>query len=153
MDTLLAKRIGGAARAARKHLDLTQAEVAERAGIATEFYARIERGGTLPSVPTLVKLADVLAVSVDVLLARERFENPAHPAREPDPFEATAMRKRSREARLVLRRLATATPEALRLVRLLLVALENARRGGDEREPKPVPDLKSTRNPSRRKPR
>jgi transcriptional regulator with XRE-family HTH domain len=64
----LAQSIGRNARAARGALGLTQSEIAERAGLATEVYGRLERGTMLPSVPTLVKLAHVLQVKPGQLL-------------------------------------------------------------------------------------
>jgi transcriptional regulator with XRE-family HTH domain len=67
-DSELAKQIGKAARAARDALGLSQADVAERVEISTEFYGRLERGVTLPSVPTLAKVAAVLAVTADTLM-------------------------------------------------------------------------------------
>ena len=52
----LARHLGKTARAARLLAKLTQADVAERVGIATEVYGRLERGAMLPSAPTLRKL-------------------------------------------------------------------------------------------------
>ena len=47
---------------------LTQAEVAERAGITTNHYARIERGVAIPSAITIAALAKGLKVkSSDIL--------------------------------------------------------------------------------------
>lgn len=68
MEQRLATIIGTAVRAARQRLELTQADVAERVGIATEVYGRLERGHMLPSVRTLRKLCLVLNCSSDVLL-------------------------------------------------------------------------------------
>ncbi|HEX9288066.1 MAG TPA: helix-turn-helix transcriptional regulator [Anaeromyxobacteraceae bacterium] len=51
---------------------LTQEDAAERAELSLEFFSRIERGATLPSVPTLARLASVLNVSADELLGREK---------------------------------------------------------------------------------
>ncbi|WP_224368666.1 helix-turn-helix transcriptional regulator [Hyalangium versicolor] len=68
MDKKLASTIGAAARAARMRLELTQADVAERIDVATEVYGRLERGGMLPSVQTLLKLCHELNVSSDELL-------------------------------------------------------------------------------------
>lgn len=65
----LAKQIGKRAREARDALQLTQAEVAERVGIATEVYGRLERGKMMPSVGTLVHLVRVLGVTADQLLS------------------------------------------------------------------------------------
>ncbi|OJH38250.1 hypothetical protein BON30_24225 [Cystobacter ferrugineus] len=65
----LQQSLGEAARAARERLGLTQAQVARQAGIAANVYGRIERGGMMPAVPTLRKLARTLGISADVLLA------------------------------------------------------------------------------------
>ncbi len=43
-------------------LGLTQSEVAEGVPLASEVYGRLERGGMLPSVPILMRLAAVLSV-------------------------------------------------------------------------------------------
>jgi transcriptional regulator with XRE-family HTH domain len=59
---------------ARERLGLTQAQVAKQAGIAPNVYGRIERGGMMPSVPTLRKLALALAISADVLLELGRAD-------------------------------------------------------------------------------
>lgn len=64
----LASTIGAHARTARLQLRLTQADVAELVGIASEVYGRLERGFMLPSVETLAKLASVLGTSADELL-------------------------------------------------------------------------------------
>lgn len=64
----LAKHLGKTARAARAQADLTQADVAERVGIATEVYGRLERGAMLPSVPTLRKLCSTLRADANALL-------------------------------------------------------------------------------------
>jgi transcriptional regulator with XRE-family HTH domain len=90
MDKKLATTIGSAARAARGRLELTQADVAERIDVATEVYGRLERGGMLPSVQTLLKLCHELHVSADELLglashgsgASSRASEPPPPAPE-----------------------------------------------------------------------
>jgi len=64
----LARHLGGIAREARLLAKLTQADVAERIGLSTEVYGRIERGGMLPSVPTLLKLCLALGADANVLL-------------------------------------------------------------------------------------
>ncbi|HEX8436843.1 helix-turn-helix transcriptional regulator [Archangium sp.] len=64
----LQKSLGEVARAARERLGLTQAQVARQAGIAPNVYGRVERGGMMPAVPTLRKLALALGISADVLL-------------------------------------------------------------------------------------
>jgi len=64
----LAVHIGSAARKARLLLGLTQEDLAERVGVATEVYGKYERGDLRPSTPTLVKLSKVLGTSVDILI-------------------------------------------------------------------------------------
>jgi transcriptional regulator with XRE-family HTH domain len=59
---------GAAAREARLRRGLTQADVAERVGIAMEVYSRMERGRMLPRAQNLRRLCEVLGVSADALL-------------------------------------------------------------------------------------
>lgn len=68
------KRVKAVVRGARLALGLTQEDVAERLGLVVEVYGRIERGGFLPRVPTLRKLAVVLKVSVDRLIGLDDAE-------------------------------------------------------------------------------
>ena len=49
-------------------LGLTQAEVAEKLGLAHMVYSRLERGKMLPSVQTLLRMCSVLRISSDELL-------------------------------------------------------------------------------------
>lgn len=65
----LSKALGDAAREARQRAGLTQADVAERIGVATEVYGRLERGLLMPSVPTLRRICVALNLSADALLA------------------------------------------------------------------------------------
>ncbi|WNG18228.1 helix-turn-helix domain-containing protein [Cystobacter fuscus] len=65
----LSKTLGEVARLARERLGLTQAQVARQTGLAPNVYGRIERGHMMPAVPTLRRLALVLGLSADVLLA------------------------------------------------------------------------------------
>ena len=65
----LQQSLGETARAARERMGLTQAQVAKQMGLAPNVYGRIERGGMMPAVPTLRKLARTLAISADALLA------------------------------------------------------------------------------------
>lgn len=61
-------KIGQRIRSARKELKLQQAELAYMAGLTTSHMSHIENGQTKPSLPTIVKIANVLSVSVDELL-------------------------------------------------------------------------------------
>ena len=59
------------ARAVRQHrvaAGLTQAELAEHAGLAFETISRIESGREPPSLRTAIGLADALAVSLDAVV-------------------------------------------------------------------------------------
>lgn len=60
--------LGRQLSAARRHKNLTQAEVAEQAGTTVNHYAKIERGLVVPSLKTLEKIVKALGVkSSDVL--------------------------------------------------------------------------------------
>lgn len=141
MDKELAKVIGAAARRARKALKLTQEDAAERIGVSGEFYARIERGNSLPSVQTFVRMAGALGVTADSLLGRpapaSQGENSLWQAAQPasDPPEI----------RRLLRLLRKSSPSTLRLVSLLIKELEKHRgddaseSGGEDDEPPEQP--------------
>jgi transcriptional regulator with XRE-family HTH domain len=64
----LTEHLGGALRTARQEAALTQADVAERVGVATEVYGRMERGLLTPSVPSLRKLCLVLSLDANAVL-------------------------------------------------------------------------------------
>ncbi|HEX5746254.1 MAG TPA: helix-turn-helix transcriptional regulator [Archangium sp.] len=101
MAKKLATRLGESARAARQRLNLTQEDVAERIGIATEVYGRLERGNMLPSVPTFRKLCAVLSLSADEALGLTT-ENPlpwTPPAPSPEVSEPAELRRLLRRAR------------------------------------------------------
>ena len=117
MDKQLAQSIGRAAREARNELKLTQEDAAERTGVSAEFYARIERGNALPSVPTLARISSALGVSADLMLGQtkvSRGKNVPKPQPANDPPEV----------RRVLRRVRQASPPTLRLVGLLIREIE-----------------------------
>ena len=59
--------IGKRILSARKTLNLTQANIAETAGIETSFYGQIERGANIPSILTLSKIAKALDIEVSDL--------------------------------------------------------------------------------------
>jgi transcriptional regulator with XRE-family HTH domain len=69
-DRELAQKIGSVARAVRKARGLTQEDAAERLGVTAEFYARIERGYSLPSMTSLARMVAALDVSADVLIGK-----------------------------------------------------------------------------------
>lgn len=55
-------------RELRKQKDLSQSEVASRAGIHVIHYGRYERGEARPTVDNLKRLAEVLGVPADYLM-------------------------------------------------------------------------------------
>lgn len=60
--------IGQRVRTARKRKGLQQAELAYLVGVSTTHMSHIETGETKMSLPTIVKIANALCVSVDALL-------------------------------------------------------------------------------------
>lgn len=60
--------IGKRIKLERNRLELTQAELAEKANITTAFIGQIERGETKLSLETLVNIANSLDVSIDYIL-------------------------------------------------------------------------------------
>lgn len=117
MNKDLAKSIGTAARAARKALQLTQEDAAERIDVSVEFYARIERGTSLPSIETFARIVSALGVSADALLGRPVTGLPEVSWTPAPPTDSPEMRR-------VTRRLRKAKPSTVRLVNLLLKELD-----------------------------
>jgi transcriptional regulator with XRE-family HTH domain len=123
MDKELAESIGNSARSARTSLKLTQEDAAERIGVSAEFYARIERGNALPSVPTLARISTSLGVSADSLLGHSPDEQERELPVQAQP-PATSQPEDGPELRRLARRLRKASPATLRLVGLLVKELE-----------------------------
>lgn len=64
------RNLGANLRNFREVRGLTQADLGNRAGIAPASISHFETGQRVPSLDSLVKVADALGVSVDVLLGR-----------------------------------------------------------------------------------
>lgn len=62
------KALGRRVRCIRRGMDMTQAELAELAGISTAFVGHIERWTRVLSVETLERLCKALGVSADYLM-------------------------------------------------------------------------------------
>ena len=58
--------LGEAVRHRREQLGITQAQLAERAGLQQPAVARFETGGTMPTIPMLERLADALGLRLNV---------------------------------------------------------------------------------------
>lgn len=67
----LRRSIGARLHEFRSATGETQADLAESVQIATETYGRVERGVCFPSIPTLMRLADTLQITVDEILGRQ----------------------------------------------------------------------------------
>ncbi len=63
--------IGNKLLSYRKRLGLTQADVAEKAGISDRTYADIERGNANMRVETFLKICEALHITPDEVLTRE----------------------------------------------------------------------------------
>jgi transcriptional regulator with XRE-family HTH domain len=118
MDDKLALALGAAARAARLRAGLTQAEAAEKVGLAPGVYGRIERGGMMPSVPTLRRLSIALKIPSDTLLSLSHSEVTAWvnslPPREEEL--SPALRRLSRSLRHL-------SPAQLKVLNVIATAL------------------------------
>ena len=66
------KIFGKKLREVRKSKKLTQKELAEQIGIKRNTYSDWENGKTEPSFENIVKLADLLDVSLDWLFERDK---------------------------------------------------------------------------------
>jgi transcriptional regulator with XRE-family HTH domain len=90
---------GAAAREARMRLGLTQADVADRVGIAMEVYSRMERGRLMPRAQNIRRLCDVLGVSADVLLGVGVGPSPVSPRAKPRQEDSLELRRLLRTLR------------------------------------------------------
>jgi transcriptional regulator with XRE-family HTH domain len=73
-DTGLVARVAGNLRAVRKARGLSQADLAQAIGAHLTHVNRVETGKYAPSLEFVVKAAEALEVSLDVLLAESETE-------------------------------------------------------------------------------
>lgn len=116
------RAIGRAARQARRARRLTQEDVADRVGVSTQFYGRIERGYALPSVTTLRRMLDVLDLRADDLLGVPGIEATSD---DDAPVQAQ-METENPHLRRLMRYLRRASPVTLHVVNVLLDEIEKA---------------------------
>jgi len=62
------EEIGRKIKKARQKVEMTQADVAEKAGIHVNYFARIERGEENPSIEIIEKIAKALKVKSSEIL-------------------------------------------------------------------------------------
>jgi transcriptional regulator with XRE-family HTH domain len=110
-------------KAARCAAGLTQAEVAERVGIAVEVFWRLERGRALPRADTLARLAASLNVSTDTLLGLDGASTSTSVPMAAEPVATYAGRP---EMRRLMRRLERAPARAVRLLAAFVSAMQEA---------------------------
>lgn len=63
--------IGNKLLAIRKRMGMTQAEVAEAAGLSDRTYADIERGSVNMRIETILRICEVLHITPDEILTEE----------------------------------------------------------------------------------
>jgi transcriptional regulator with XRE-family HTH domain len=83
-DRRVAEQLGRRVRRRRHFLDLSQENLADRAGTHHTLISLYERGKRMPLTSTLIKLAAALDVSVDQLVAGVEWEVPGPPLRDPE---------------------------------------------------------------------
>lgn len=110
-------------RAARMRAGLTQADLAMSLGTATEVYGRLERGRTLPRVPTLFRLCVALRSGPHKLMGFVPLGSLPDAARCELPSELAD----TPEMRRLLRLLARLQGLQLKLLLRLVVALVTKR--------------------------
>ena len=117
----LAKEIGTSIAAARRTLGITQEEASERIEITVEYYARIERGQSLPSLSTFARIAVAMNISADVLLGLVAMQegNRALP-----PWFELPKQEETKQLQRLFRRLRQIPPELLTIVDTLVRQLE-----------------------------
>lgn len=93
--------------------------------LSDKFYARIDRGISMPSVPTLHKMCLILQISADELLGRIP---PSPPEVKPPPDRIARLLDTPQRRRLA-RKLIKASPRTLHLLDVLLTQVFQLLRG------------------------
>ncbi len=131
MDKPLSSILGTAVRTARVRAGLTQEDVAERIGMASEVYGRMERGQMLPRVENLRRLCLVLNVPPHELLGLESMA----PGKGDLPKEeARPHADGTADMRRLVRRLRRLNANQVKLLSLIAGAMLNKGRPGKGRK-------------------
>jgi transcriptional regulator with XRE-family HTH domain len=131
MDDLdkLKRHLGAAFLVARERAGLTQAEVSSQVGVVPAVYGRIERGGMMPSVPTLYRICVTLGLSANAVLGL---------GTEPPPLpNPSAQEEEPPELRRLARLLPALSPEALRCMSAIATAFADKK--GEDEDPSSQP--------------
>ncbi len=106
--------IGAGLRRARKSLGLTQKQAAVRVGLTGEYYARLERGHALPSVPAFCRIVKIMPIDTSELLGLQEERNWAiDGSKEDNPAIAR-----------IINRLRGTSKDRVRFVKMLVDVLE-----------------------------
>lgn len=92
--------IGNKLLAIRKRSGLTQAEVAEAAGLSDRTYADIERGTVNMRLETLLRICDALHITPDEILTEDKKE-PIQPEQLMAKLELCSARDKETALRLL----------------------------------------------------
>lgn len=96
------ERVGRAVRAARKTSGLSQAKLAEAAGLTWEYVSRLERATMEPGIERLERIAAALGVPLASLLGPEPESEISAPARRVAALiDALPERRRQQTARAI----------------------------------------------------
>ena len=72
--------IGRRIRDYRRQAHLTQAELAERSGVCTQYIGSLERGQGIPSLGTVMSLCSALGIEPNALLLGTARDDPGAPS-------------------------------------------------------------------------
>ena len=112
--------IGNSVRAHRKLAGMTQAQLADRAGLAFETISRVEGGREPPSLRTLLALANALDASLDTLMGRDGHT--AFAGRFPGGHSMRVAERSDVDLERLIQAASQLEPEALRYLTLFLKA-------------------------------
>ena len=81
MKSFDGKAMGARIRRKRQEFGLSQKEMADSLGLSLSFYGHIERGMRVPSLPTLVTIANRLGTGIDALM-KDSLDFPCLPQKQ-----------------------------------------------------------------------
>lgn len=90
MTTDQAKLILSRIQQRLEHLGLSRAKACKMANIGVDIIRDLDRRGTIPKLPSMLKLASVLGVSVEWLYGNTNEIEPAHPMEPPAAIQFSA---------------------------------------------------------------
>jgi transcriptional regulator with XRE-family HTH domain len=132
-EAALMRMIGENARRLRIARKLTQADVADAIGLSAEYYARVERGRTMPSIETLHRMVLWLGGSADTFLGWTEHGDSTPSADAESGSAALALEAELQPLRRVLRQLRRASPRARAFVDHVLGEMEYMAGGQTEK--------------------